>query len=298
MSEFILKSWVPGMIKRLLTALLVWCVLVTASHAAILSGPKATITVAPISIDIEWPHDGDHFCDSKIQVYGRVKSAARYKNAYVNDHYAPVDNGLFMLASLVELRPGANIIKVEAINLNDDLRTEKEISVFKDECEDWVELAQPTPYDKYSKIAPFDCTVRIIPHTTVPVNWTSASLEYSGPEAVAITRIKDDEFRVHIPAVGLYALNFQISDENSTVYQKQLFFNGKLDLDWSGLDEGIKVLEDSYLEFLKTMDPDTARQKVLERAKQNPDFSAGLNGKTIGIVHKGQITTLLDLPDP
>lgn len=270
----------------------------TASNSGGSVTAEAAITVAPIAIDIEWPHEGDHFCDSKIVVYGRVKSAALYKYADVNGSFASVDNGLFM-EDRIELKPGANIIKVEAGNYdNVGLSTEKEMTVFRDECEEWVEFALPTPEDYYDNIAPFDSTVRIIPHTTAPVNWESAAFQYNGSEAVTITRIKDDEFRFHIPVFGLYTLDFQISDENGSVYRKQLFFKGGLDLDTDGLDESEQYLEDSYIEFLKTMDADTARQKVLELADQNPDISAGLCDKALCFVYKGGMSCILDLPDP
>jgi hypothetical protein len=272
----------------------------TASNSGGSVTAEAAITVAPISIDIEWPHEGDHFCDSQIVVYGRVKSAALYKYADVNGSFAPVDNGLFLEDS-VELKPGANIIKVEAGNYdNVGLSTEKEITVFRDECEDWVEFVLPDPDEcvEYDNIVPFDCTIRIIPHTTAPVNWASAAFQYSGSEAVTITRIKDDEFRFHIPVFGLYTLDFQVSDENGGVYHKQLFFKGGLDLDTNGLDESEQYLEDSYIEFLKTMNADTARQKVLELADQNPDISAGLCEKALCFVYKGGMSCILDLPDP
>ncbi len=261
---------------------------------------EAPVAAAPIAIDIAWPHEGDHFCDSQIVVYGRVKSAALYKYADVNGSFAPVDDGLF-LSDDIELKPGANIIKVEAGNYgNDRFYTEKEITIFRDECDDWVEFALPyaDEYVGYEKIAPFDCTVRIIPHTTAPVNWESAVFQYSGSEAVTITRIKDDEFRFHIPVFGLYTLDFQVSDENGSVYHNQLFFKGGLDVDWSTLDDDLKPLEDAYLEFLKTMDAPTARKKVLDLAEQNPDICAGLNGKTLGFTYKGSLSVLLDLPDP
>ena len=156
----------------------------------------------------------------------------------------------------------------------------------------------PAPADSFSRIVPFDSKARITPHTSTPLNWDSALLEYNGAADVNITRIKDDEYNIHISEIGLYTLDFQVSDENGRVYQKQFFIKAAPPLDWSGLDSGIKALEESYARLLKTMDAAAARQKVLEQANENPDFSAGLCGKALCIRHKGQITTILDLPDP
>lgn len=231
-----------------------------------------------------------------ITVKGRVATTASYVEVNVNNRHALVNGNDFLFPDLV-LEPGENTVTVRAVDSNGN-SAQAEHVVNMSGTDDWLELQ----LGEAGGFAPLETVLSIVPHLQKSLNWDTAVLEGSGPADVVITGAAEEGYQLTFSDPGMYSLDFQIRDIDGTVYQERAFVSVLqpfTSADWQAMNEGVKQLEDNFTTLLATVGVESARQEVLEQAKENPDFSsATLSSGALCLVFKGLIPVILDLPDP
>ena len=193
----------------------------TTTYTLAASGPggdatsTATVVVSPpspISLQITYPVDGSEIAGAAVSVKGAVVHENGLETAVVvNGVLAIVAEGRF-IADNVPLSQGENIISIAATDDAGFTKLES-VTVYADESAIHIRLVA----DPVWGVPPFETTLRI----DANFGFVSSQMSYLGPDSIETLESGIEEFRVRIPAKGLYTFMVEAADEAGNSYESE-----------------------------------------------------------------------------
>ena len=191
----------------------------TTTYTLAASGPggdatsTATVEVRlpnPFTLQITYPADGSQIAGSAVSVKGAIVHENGLETAVVvNGVLAIVAEGQF-IADNVPLFQGENILSVAATDDAGFTKLES-ATVYADESASHIRLV----VDPVWGVPPFETTLRIEANFGI----VSSQMSYVGPDPIETLESGIGEFRIRIPAKGLYTIMVDAADEAGNSYE-------------------------------------------------------------------------------
>jgi len=179
------------------------------SNAAMVS---ITVTPAENRLSITFPQDGGTIQRPDIRVEGKIVSTGGETGVVVNGILANVYGDTFV-ANHVPLVEGTNTITATATDGQGN-RATITVTVNVVPAKDYIRMRASSEVG----IGPFETTLTL----DSSLDLANAPVTYEGTGEVELVKTDTKEYRVNIPAEGIYTFTARVSDSTGTLYEDKI----------------------------------------------------------------------------